>query len=310
MDPATAWRTTFVCNAWDASAKVGQGMARFNDSIPSQSDRDDIIALFQAAEDYADSTEGQLAFGAGAVHSQLTPRLNNLKMLRNPLTPGTYAYSEELRSGGAIKFHAESYNGAIHFGTWGWYIDAGQTGEIVIPIDAAAGAALTAASIRLDLLTTNSISSIQIIAIDADGGETVIADSVAAAQAWAAVPPASLGDAIKFKIRIHNSSTAQQRMVWTLSMNLTVEPLAAPIDCADVIAMGYRLDGDLDGNCTVDINDFASMASLWLATCGTVDCGAADTDDSGVVDLSDFAVLADTYGSCNRPGESGCITNW
>lgn len=83
-----------------------------------------------------------------------------------------------------------------------------------------------------------------------------------------------------------------------------------PDDCSEVIALGYRLDGDFDGNCYGDLGDFLLLVELWLADCGISDCAVVDLDDSMTVDLIDFAGYSDNLGRCNDPCGSGCTTNW
>ncbi|MHB9071210.1 MAG: hypothetical protein ACYC54_12690 [Sedimentisphaerales bacterium] len=61
-------------------------------------------------------------------------------------------------------------------------------------------------------------------------------------------------------------------------IGLTNETAFIPEDCADAIAHGYRLAGDLNSDCHVDFLDLAGMAEQWLL--------------------------------CNIPGQSGCIENW
>ena len=250
-----------------------------------------------------------MAFRSSTVHSQVGNRLDDLKMLRYPLEVGSYEYYEKLYSGGAVKFHAESHSNFV-FGDWGWYINGGQTAEMVIPVSAAAGGTISAASIKMDLVGTDYIFLVQFIAIDALGGETVIADTIGQAEDWSEVPAGVLGRSMKFKIRITNSSGSQVRVGDDIWMNFTVSELTAPEDCADVIAMDLGLAGDMDSDCDVDIDDFATLAGVWLADCAVSDCGLADLNDSGVVDLEDFADMSGHYGLCNRPGDSECVENW
>jgi len=51
-----------------------------------------------------------------------------------------------------------------------------------------------------------------------------------------------------------------------------------PKDCADVMSRGLTLPGDLNGDCKVDLDDFAILASQWHL--------------------------------CNTPGAAGCSSNW
>jgi len=51
-----------------------------------------------------------------------------------------------------------------------------------------------------------------------------------------------------------------------------------PKDCAEVMARGLTLPGDLNGDCQVDLEDFAILASQWHL--------------------------------CDMPGSAGCVSNW
>jgi hypothetical protein len=76
--------------------------------------------------------------------------------------------------------------------------------------------------------------------------------------------------------------------------------------CDEVTASPYRLVADIDGNCSVDIDDVAVMAGEWL-TAG-VD---ADIVDDDTVNLADFTAVALEWLECNDPqGELPCAPNW
>jgi len=68
-------------------------------------------------------------------------------------------------------------------------------------------------------------------------------------------------------------------------------------DAIAVVDMGayeYFLPGDLNTTCSVNVEDLSLFSPYWLAVdCTSPDnCGQADIDRNGVVDLSDFAILA------------------
>jgi hypothetical protein len=62
----------------------------------------------------------------------------------------------------------------------------------------------------------------------------------------------------------------------------------------DMGAYEYFLPGDLNTTCSVNVEDLSLFSPYWLAVdCTSPDnCGQADIDRNGVVDLSDFAILA------------------
>jgi len=59
-----------------------------------------------------------------------------------------------------------------------------------------------------------------------------------------------------------------------------------------------RLAGDANQNGSVELLDIAVLAEHWLLS-GCEDplwCGGADTEHSGNVDFTDFAVIAEQFG--------------
>jgi len=62
----------------------------------------------------------------------------------------------------------------------------------------------------------------------------------------------------------------------------------------DMGAYEYLLPGDLNTTCSVDMDDLSLFSPYWLAVdCISPDnCGQADIDRNGVVELADFAILA------------------
>jgi len=79
--------------------------------------------------------------------------------------------------------------------------------------------------------------------------------------------------------------------------------------CSEVQASPYRLRGDLNGDCEVNMSDLKVLAESWLDEEGL--SGWNDLNDDGIVDLGDFAELASTWGKCNNPEKgSPCMPNW
>ena len=91
-----------------------------------------------------------------------------------------------------------------------------------------------------------------------------------------------------------------------------ISPEFAPEDCPEVIALGYRLDGDSDGDCHVTTpDDLIRLIELWLADCVLLaDCTAVDSDNSHTVDGIDFAAYAANLHRCNDPCDPACTINW
>ena len=86
---------------------------------------------------------------------------------------------------------------------------------------------------------------------------------------------------------------------WVLTTTATLEPLGATSEFSACVTITVEtLNGDLDGDGDVDIQDLAAL----LAVYGTCDGDpsfnpAADLDDSGCVALTDLAELLAHYGS-------------
>jgi len=57
-----------------------------------------------------------------------------------------------------------------------------------------------------------------------------------------------------------------------------------------------KVIGDVAGSFSVDLADVAHLATYWQSTdCGAGDCGRADIDGSGTVDLDDLLVILDNW---------------
>ncbi len=85
-----------------------------------------------------------------------------------------------------------------------------------------------------------------------------------------------------------------------------------PASCTQVQDFGYRLSGDLDGNCQVELADLLLLANQWLSTTPTA-IGANYSPDMVVddkVNLADFAVIAEQWLACNDPADTACTQNW
>ncbi|MCD4831841.1 MAG: hypothetical protein K8R02_08590 [Anaerohalosphaeraceae bacterium] len=109
-----------------------------------------------------------------------------------------------------------------------------------------------------------------------------------------------------------------------------------PNDCNEVGLFGWALAGDIDQNCYVNLEDFATLAEQWQkcndpnasdfdeslfedpnsipSTChGVWQAGMAMTADLNHdcrVDYLDLSILAENYLNCNNPDDSNCTTTW
>lgn len=55
----------------------------------------------------------------------------------------------------------------------------------------------------------------------------------------------------------------------------------------------YHLAGDFQPDCDVDFDDLTLLISYWLQLCG--DCRGTDLVADGIVNLEDFALLAQNW---------------
>jgi glucuronoarabinoxylan endo-1,4-beta-xylanase len=82
--------------------------------------------------------------------------------------------------------------------------------------------------------------------------------------------------------------------------------------CQQVQILGYRLNGDLNGDCQIGMSDLILLADQWLSN----NPAAVSPDYSpdiivdNEINLADFAAIADQWLVCNDPEVAGCIMNW
>ncbi len=101
--------------------------------------------------------------------------------------------------------------------------------------------------------------------------------------------------------------------VFLPKQSITTIHLAGFADCAGVQAGGYGLEGDLNGDCYVDILDLAIMADYWLQTNSAASGNWQNGDFSptdGTVDFIDFADFGAEWKQCNNPLDANCTPNW
>ncbi len=66
------------------------------------------------------------------------------------------------------------------------------------------------------------------------------------------------------------------------------------IENTDFLFGNCSIDGDVSGDCTVDLTDFARLAQNWLdIDCGL--CNGADLSEDGNIDMADLTVLAENW---------------
>jgi hypothetical protein len=85
-------------------------------------------------------------------------------------------------------------------------------------------------------------------------------------------------------------------------------PEMNPTTCEQVQLSPYKLSGDVDGDCHVNMADLALLAQQWLTSGSSPE--NADTDHSGIIDFKDFAKLVGDWLKCNDPQNYTCLINW
>lgn len=93
---------------------------------------------------------------------------------------------------------------------------------------------------------------------------------------------------------------------------LSLTGSAIPPNCGKVIAWGFRLPEDLDGNCHIDWADLLLLANQWLTEMPQTAAPnySPDLTADNHVDLLDAAVLLRQWMVCNEPQIDECIENW
>lgn len=85
-----------------------------------------------------------------------------------------------------------------------------------------------------------------------------------------------------------------------------------PVNCPEVHQAGFNFDGDITGDCQVNMLDVEMLCRNWMTTDCNIssDCLEADTVFDGRVDLFDFTSLASDWLKCNNPQDSKCLQTW
>jgi hypothetical protein len=82
--------------------------------------------------------------------------------------------------------------------------------------------------------------------------------------------------------------------------------------CDDVQAAEAGLVSDLTGNCYVNLGDLEVLIGYWLNTncSASGNCGGADLEPDGDVDLIDFSDFAVNWMECDNPEDANCPQSW
>jgi hypothetical protein len=129
--------------------------------------------------------------------------------------------------------------------------------------------------------------------------------------------PADIYDAVSQEmVAVNVTGTAHVRMPPDTAMVMVIAPASGKITisggkkyingvvvdyrsntafttCGQLVASPGRLVGDLNGDCSVDMNDLCVLAQSWLAAGPGI--GAADITDDNTVNFADFSQLADNW---------------
>ncbi len=102
------------------------------------------------------------------------------------------------------------------------------------------------------------------------------------------------------------------KSIITIHMTGTSSPVFT--NCGGVLAAGYGLTSDIDGDCYVNFKDFATIADYWLSSdCFWLNnnCDGSDFKPmNSEVDLSDLGTFVQQWLWCNNPNDPGCVHNW
>ena len=89
---------------------------------------------------------------------------------------------------------------------------------------------------------------------------------------------------------------------WTIEMD----------DCQEVQDSGYRLFADLNGDCKVEIEDLLLLVDQWLSSSpeSVLPNYSPNLVADDIINIADFAAVADEWSMCNDPEVLGSIINW
>jgi hypothetical protein len=203
MDPDTRWRTNLVCQAWRASAQFAEAV-RLYDRGGATPERQKILALCEQVDQFAASDLGKWAFAYNRV---VVPNMRiivrGLKVDLGAQPAGQNTFSDSFNMGGAIKFFADMKGWKQ--GMWGYTLPAKKTGEIDLPLKAAAGHRITSASVKWKIPKPDQLSGTLSVISD-QGQERVLTRDVQQMAKGVDIPADALGaGTIHLKLTLSNA---------------------------------------------------------------------------------------------------------
>ncbi|MBN2211750.1 MAG: dockerin type I repeat-containing protein [Sedimentisphaerales bacterium] len=150
---------------------------------------------------------------------------------------------------------------------------------------------------------TDASDYLQAVLVDGDGINQAVIQ-------YNGTTPLPVGDWVKWQIDLSTIPNEDKWMVGRVDLVMKGYYGSGTVYFDDIHLNVCVLDipGDVDGNCRVNQQDLAKFASYWLDNTCVADtwCDSCDIDQSGEVDLIDFAVLANHYGECNLLVQEDC----
>lgn len=204
MDPDTRWRTNLVCQAWHASAQFAEAVQLF-DRPGGAAERAKILTLCGQVDQFARSDMGKWAFAYNRV---VVPSIKEVVRALNvdlgALPAGQQTFSDRFNMGGAIKFFATTKG--FTSGMWGFTLPAKKTGEIDLPLKAAAGHRIASASVKWSIPKSAPLSATLSVVSD-KGNEQVLTKDVQQMVKGVDIPADALGADGNLHLKLSLSNT-------------------------------------------------------------------------------------------------------
>lgn len=198
MDPDTRWRTELVCRSWRAGTQFVEAARLFvHGSGPA--DRAKILALCDEVDRFSQSDMGMWAFERRIATQAIGSATNGLKVDLEALPAGKQVFNDSFNMGGAIKFFAKARGWQV--GMWGYSLPVNGSGEMEVPLKAAAGHKITSARVRWNMANPDRVSGTLSVVSD-DGSERVLTTDVRQMINGVDVPAEALGGAIRLKLSL------------------------------------------------------------------------------------------------------------
>jgi len=201
MDPDTRWRTELACRSWRASAQFAEAARRFVGGS-GREDRDKILSLCDAVEQFARSPMGKWAFEQRIAMQSISSLTTSLKVDPGALPAGKQVFSDEFNYGGGIKFFAQIKG--FEIGMWGYSLPVNGSGQIELPLKATAGHRITSARVSWSIVNPERFSGALSVVSD-KGQERVLTTNMGQLQAGVEIPTDALAegsDAIRLKLNL------------------------------------------------------------------------------------------------------------